>query len=956
MQRIFHEIAVTIRNIFRQRLFPVLLVLVILFGVLSKRVFALQILSTDQYTSGLSSSIEKTMSTQATRGRIFDRNGVLLAYDDLSYAVVISDSGYYSTTEEKNAKINSGIDKALSIIEKNGDSYRQDFDMTYNEETGAFEFLDTGRTQLAFLRDVYGLSSISELTTGQQNATPEDVITYLCDKFGVDRSAQPPEYMLELFYLRIQMNANSYSRYTTFTIATDISDETMAAIRENADDLAGIVIDTRTVRRYNDAQYFSSIIGYTGTISSSQLEELNAAGGSYDSSDTVGKIGIEAAMETELAGMKGTRDVYVDRYGRITEIQSETDSTAGHDVYLTIDATYQKALYDFLEEELVRLIKSKLITSGEQQIYSEDTGILSDYMIRMSDVGYACIDNGLVSLSGIESEQTQTEAAVHQTYQAHRQTVNDWIQEQLSGSGTPYSDLSDEYRNYIWHIFEMLEANGIISTDKIDTTDEIYTTFTDGGAITFRDFLEHAVAQNWVSMDSLTDSSYLSLEDAFSLLTDYITNELSSDRNFTEMVYKYLFEDGSLTARQMFMLLYEQGYLQDTDGYYSQLANGSIAPIDYFETALDKRIITPGEIGLIVCSGSATVVDPNSGQVLAMVSYPGYDNNRMSGTIDSSYYTQINLNNSRPMYNWATQSQTAPGSCFKIVTAVSALLNGIVTPNTEIYCSGLFTEVTPNPHCWIYPGEHGAETLYEAIRDSCNVYFNTLGYELAKSQDGTYNSTYATNILKSYAEALGLASATGIEIAESEPQPSTTNAIASAIGQGTARFSCLNLARYAATIANRGTNYKSSLIYKITEYGGDTISAFTSEVISTFTMDPSYWDEIFKGMRLVSSMYQPLTNLYDQIAIAGKTGTAQDDLTKPSHANYISFAPYTDPEIALAVNIPYGYGSINATAVAADFYRYYYSLNTEDEILSNPALNESAAEQQLVTSTTMLSE
>ena len=121
-------------------------------------------------------------------------------------------------------------------------------------------------------------------------------------------------------------------------------------------------------------------------------------------------------------------------------------------------------------------------------------------------------------------------------------------------------------------------------------------------------------------------------------------------------------------------------------------------------------------------------------------------------------------------------------------------------------------------------------------------------------------------------------------------------------------------------------------------------------------MDPSYWDEIFKGMRLVSSMYQPLTNLYDQIAIAGKTGTAQDDLTKPSHANYISFAPYTDPEIALAVNIPYGYGSINATAVAADFYRYYYSLNTEDEILSNPALNESAAEQQLVTSTTMLSE
>lgn len=956
MKNIFHEIAVTVRNIFRQHLFPVLLVLIVLFCMLTQRVFSLEILNRDQYSSGLSSSVEKTMSTQATRGRIFDRNGVLLAYDDLSYAVVISDSGIYSTTAQKNATINSAIDKALAIIEEHGDTYRQDFDIQYNEETGEYEFLDRGRTQLGFLRDVYGLNSINELTEQQKNSTPEDVITFLCDKFAVDRDAQPPAYMLELFYLRIQMAANSYSRYTTFTIATDISSETMAAIRENAEDLTGIVIDTRTVRRYNDAKYFSSIIGYTGTISSTQLEELNAAGGNYDSNDTVGKTGIESALESELAGTKGTKDVYVDRYGRITEVQKETDSTAGHDVYLTIDANYQKALYDFIEEELVRLIKSKLILSGQREIYSEDTGILSDYMIRMSDVGFACIDNGLVSLSGIESQATDTEAAVYSTYDARRESVVSWLEGQLSGSGTPYNELSEENRNYIWYIFEMLEDDGIINTSKIDTSDDVYTTFTDGGAVSFRDFLEHAVAQNWISMDTLTDSSYLSLEEAFSLLTDYIMNELTQDRNFTELIYQYLFEDGSLNARQMFMLLYEQGYLEDNDGYYSQLVNGTLSPINYFQTALDRRILTPGEIGLIVCSGSATLVDPSNGQILAMVSYPGYDNNRMSGTIDSSYYTQINLNNSRPMYNWATQSQTAPGSCFKIVTAVSALMNGIITPSTEIYCSGLFTDVTPSPHCWIYPGQHGTETLSTAIRDSCNVYFNTLGYRLAKSQDGTYNSTYATNIFKSYAGALGLASETGIEIAESEPQPSTTNAIASAIGQGNSRFSCLNLARYAATIASRGTNYKSSLVYKTTEYGGDTISEFEPEVISSFSMDSSYWDEIFKGMRLVSGMYQPLINLYDSIEIAGKTGTAQDDLSKPSHANYISFAPYTNPEIALAVNIPHGYGSINATAVAADFYRYYYGLNTEEEILVNPALNDSASSQALVTSTTMLSE
>ena len=129
---------------------------------------------------------------------------------------------------------------------------------------------------------------------------------------------------------------------------------------------------------------------------------------------------------------------------------------------------------------------------------------------------------------------------------------------------------------------------------------------------------------------------------------------------------------------------------QDT---YNKLANGSLSAYDFIRDKIENIEITPAQLALDPCSGSAVVTDPNTGEFLAVVSYPGYDNNRLANTMDSKYYNQLLNDLSQPFYNKATQQKTAPGSTFKPVTAVAALTEGIINTESEIDCTGVFDKI-----------------------------------------------------------------------------------------------------------------------------------------------------------------------------------------------------------------------------------------------------------------------
>lgn len=910
----------SLKSFFNNRVSVLIVVMAVLFSILVVHLFNLQIIRGNEYKQSLNSSIEKVISTPASRGRIFDRNGVLLAYDDIVYAVNISDSGSFKNKTEKNEAINNSIIKTLAILSKNGDKYTNTFGISY--ENGKYEYNVEGNTRLGFLRDCYGKAAISDLTDEQKNSSADELMKYMITNYQINTDKLSPDDLLELLYLRMNLTANSYTRYKPITIASEISEASIAAISENQNTFTGVTVDSQYVRRYNDSKYYSALMGYTGVVSTDQLDELRKENSSYDNTDLVGKGGIEEAFEMDLAGKKGEKQVYLDTVGRITEVIGETQSVAGHDVYLTIDSRLQKKLYDLLEEKLTEIVLAHLKESGEKYVY-DSGGALIDLYILMPEVYFALINNDLVSFDKLRNPTTDLEKSVNGRYEERLKEKTDWLSGELNGQGTNYKDLSDENKSYIWRAYEILTENKIIRTDLMNNEDPVTVKWNSGEDISFKAFIEHCITNGWVDLSEISDSQYTDLSEVYSKITSYITEKVKEDRKFCLNIFKYLIQDGTVSGREMCMLLYDQGYLQKDD-YYNSLSNWTLSASDFIRTAMNNKLLTPGTLGIAPSSGAAVLEDPNNGQLLALVSYPGYDTNKLSGNMDVDYYNQISKNASKPLLNWATQAQTMPGSTFKMATALAGLNNGIIDPYTQIYCSGLFTEVTPSPRCSVYPGEHGNETVQTALRDSCNVFFYSIGYDLAKSKDGSYDSDYGTDILKKYTDDLGLSVKSGIEIPESTPKASDTNAIASAIGQGTAQYSCLNLSRYVSTIANGGKSYETHLVLKITDNSGKTIKETNSVLSNEMNyISDTAWKAVHDGMILAVQHYKTFSGL-ESLKVAGKTGTSQVNKTIMDNGTFVSYAPYDNPEIALSIETPNGYTSTYNAQSAAAFYEWYF--------------------------------
>lgn len=923
-----------IAYIFRYRLVIFAVAFAVLLSVLVVHVFRIQIIDGSDHMESLSTSIEKQVSTPASRGRIFDRNGNLLAYDELTYAVNISDSGIYSNRKEKNAAVNSTIIKTLKLIKQYGDSYSNDFNLGYEDGRGYYYKVE-GDSRLRFLRDCCGVASVDELTDEQKNMTAQGLADHLIENYMIDTEGLSTEEIIELFYLRVNMTANSYSRYRSFTIANEVNDETMAAILEESNNLTGVTVDENYVRRYNEAKYYSGIIGYTGPVSTDQLEELQKRNPDYDINDVVGKGGIEETYEETISGHKGVKKVYLDNVGHITEVISSTESVAGHDIYLTVDTELQKKLYEVIENKLTDIILEHLRESGPKFEYKEG-GVMDKIYILMPEVYSSFITNNLVSLSSLNHPTTDLEKSVYAVFEKGQKEVVDWLSAEMHGEGTPYENLKDSEKEYIWRAFEILLSEGIIDPSVLYLENDTVEKWSNGGNISFREFIEYCISSGKVNYDFYSQDAYAETEVLYNALADHTAELVKDDRKFTIDIYKRLCEDGSISGVEMCSLLYDQGYLSKDDSLYSSLVSGNMTGKGFIESALREKILTPGELGVHPSSGGGIVTDPYTGELLACVSYPGYDNNRLTGDMDTSYYAGLQFNASAPMLNWATQAKCAPGSIFKLCTAITALDTEVANAYDEVYCEGIYTDVVPSPRCWVFPDMHGTEVMATAIRDSCNIFFYTMGNRLASSRDGVYDSDYGTDKLAEYARGLGLATKSGIELPEAEPKTSDTNAIASAIGQGTASFSCINIARYVSTIVTDGECHDSNIIMKITDRDGNVISRRDHKVVSAMNdVEQEHWDTVKYGMLLATDTYPALEG--DPYGIACKTGTSQPSLYEPDNATFVSFAPYYDPEITLSIEIPFGYTSIYNTEMAGTFYKYYFdeykaSDNTWDKV------------------------
>ncbi len=369
----FKSIKVFFKNLFNSRTLILALILILMFGVLIWRIFTLQIVNGASYQENYSLKIQKNRTLTSTRGNIYDRNGEVLAYNELAYSIHIEDNGSYSGTRDKNEKLNQELARILKVLDKNGDKIDNNFNIALNED-GTYSFQVEGNARLRFLADVYGRKTISDekfLTTNSKlgyieaEATAEQVVEYLCEKrdnygYGLTTEDYPQEDLYRILVIRYAISQNSYQKYITTPVALDVSEETMAYINENLAELQGISVEEDTTRKYVDSKYFAHLIGHTGKISQEEYEELSEKNDSYSLTDVVGKSGIEQVMDEQLQGTKGSETVYVDSVGRVLETSSRIEPSVGNDVYLSIDKELQEAVYKLIEQEIAGIVYSEI--------------------------------------------------------------------------------------------------------------------------------------------------------------------------------------------------------------------------------------------------------------------------------------------------------------------------------------------------------------------------------------------------------------------------------------------------------------------------------------------------------------------------------------------------------------------------------------------------------------------
>ena len=924
-----------ILSILKSRLFVLGIIVVLLFSVLMIRIFNVQIVNGEYYLENYIQMAEREVLTSGTRGIIYDRNGEVLAYNKLAYAIEIEDD-ISDSTENKDKKLNEIISETINIITSNGDTLINDFPIILNTNN-EFEFsVSSDNERLRFLRDIYGKKSISELDTKKETlstSTADDVMKYLCGEKMFDISDEYDKAeQIKIAMVRYNLSLNRFQKYISTKIASNVSEETVAAIYEAQAELKGVTVSEETVRVYNDSVYFAHILGYTGTISEDQLAELNSDGGSYISSDVVGKSGIEKEMESYLQGTKGKSTIFVDNTGRILENVSKTDAKAGNDVYLTLDAKLQKAGYTILEQKLAGILYSKIVNYDVTP--SED---MKTIPIPVKDVYYQIINNNVVDLNkfGMESA-SDNEKNIYAKFVAKQSGVINWVYSELT-TDTPeaLSALPEENNTYLSYIYTKLaDTEGIINKKAIDSEDEIYQKWTNE-TISLREFLLYAISKNWINTSKIFDSSevkYSDTDEIYNKLVEHIYNSLPNDTGFSKKIYYYLIYSGSISGNQVCMLLYDQNVLEYDEAAYTALRSGSSA-FEFIREQIKQIKITPAQLALDPCSGSLVVTDTNSGDVLALVTYPSYDNNKLSGSVDAVYWKQLNSDLSLPLYNRATQTRTAPGSTFKMLSAITGLEEGYLTPGRTITDLGEFKKITPSPKCWRYPGNHGSINVSQALEHSCNYFFYEVGYELSIDEHGGFSSDLGLSKLKKYGVQLGLTTKSGVEIEENEPLFSTDNSVRSAIGQGSNSFANIQLARYVNTVANSGHNYQLTLLNKVIDTDGNLIKQYEPTLTNTTNFSQSTWDAVHYGMRLVitGGTAKGTFNGF-QINVAGKSGTAQENKLRSNHSVFVAYAPYENPEIALSVLIPNGESSGYTAEVVRDTIKYYYGLTTDEEL------------------------
>ena len=565
------------RNIGIIRISIIAAVMAVMPLLLIGRIYQLQILNGNEYEDSPVLKTQKQIIEKSARGNIYDRNGKPLAYNRLAYTVTLKDLGDYKTNRIRQLTLNSVSYKLIKLLEINKEVLNNELKIRINK-SGNYEFTVDGARLNRFRADVFGKAKVEDMTAEEESAAAEDIMKYLesGNKFALygDKTSgysleELNQYDLKKHYskeetlgilgLRYMLSLNTFQKYLPVTIAKDVSEKTVVFVKENSSELPGADIGQDWLRIYDGGEAFAHILGYTGKISSEELESLKNKDSDYTMESVIGKTGIEQYMETTLKGKDGISAVYVDAAGKfIMKTEDSKKPVPGKDVYLSIDKDLQTAVYKILEQRIAGILLSNIINTKEFDKGSVKDA--SDIKIPIYDVYFALVNNGIIDLKRLNSETaTGFEKNIYKKLFREKETVINKISRELTEESLPFRELSPELQEYESFITSKLE---IIKNTAVDKQDSVYVSWTAKKDITMKAFFFHALFADWIETERLSSKGkYFTMEETYQVLAEEIEKELNQNTDFDKIVFKYMLLRDDISGRDICRLLYEQGIL-----------------------------------------------------------------------------------------------------------------------------------------------------------------------------------------------------------------------------------------------------------------------------------------------------------------------------------------------------------------------------------------------------------
>ena len=543
-----------------------LIVFFIMFSILIVRLFQLQIVKGQEYENNFILQTKREIVLSGARGNIYDRNGKPLATNKLANSVTFEDQETYNSDRERQLNLNSKIYQMIRIIKSKGDSIETSLKIII-DPNGNFQFSVDDFWLQRFKADVYGKANIDDMEAKERNSTADEIVSYLSDKFCVFAQGEkkytdkekkdyglPQQFeksdLLDILNIRYALSLQAYQKYLSVTVVKDVSDETVAAIMENQYDISGVDIKQDTIRVYEGGEACSSILGYTGTISSEELKERDDSKLTINS--IVGKSGMEQYLDQVLQGRDGKKEVYVDNTGRTTQdLGVIQQPRAGKDVYLSIDVELQKKTYEALERKIADILVQHLInTKTFDKKGIDDT---TEIKIPIYDVYIALLNNGVIDLEQLrEEDASELERKFFQIFLKKKSEVVQGIEKDLRELSTKYNELGIENQEYQSFIIDNLN----IINNK-NNNEELVEKW-EKGELSMKEYLYDQIGVGNINSDIIaSEEEYLNKDEIYESLVSFIVNELQENSQFDELINKYLVLNDEILPDDIVRLLYE---------------------------------------------------------------------------------------------------------------------------------------------------------------------------------------------------------------------------------------------------------------------------------------------------------------------------------------------------------------------------------------------------------------